>query len=86
MSRSHDRLTYTLRQFKTSLRTGATPVVPMRATESGKCQTFFCKSMVYFLNMKFIGVPYTLKAPSQLTEFPEICLAKGIFFQNRLQW
>ena len=39
MSRSHDRLTHTLRQFKTSLRTGATPVVPMRAAESGKCQT-----------------------------------------------
>ena len=39
MSRSHDRLTHTLRPFKTSLRTGATSVVPMRATESGKCQT-----------------------------------------------
>ena len=39
MSRSHDRLTHTIRQLKTSLRTGATPVVPMRATESGKCQT-----------------------------------------------
>ena len=39
MSRSHDTLTHTLRMFKTSLRTGATPVVPMRAAESGKCQT-----------------------------------------------
>ena len=39
MSRSHDRLTHFSRPFTTSLRTGATPVVPMRATESGKCQT-----------------------------------------------
>ena len=38
-SRSHDRLAHISRPFTTSLRTGATPVVPMRATESGKCQT-----------------------------------------------
>ena len=47
MSRSHDRLTHTLRQFKTSLRTGATPVVPMRAAESGKCQTSISVVCVY---------------------------------------
>ena len=45
MSRSHDRLTHTIRQLKTSLRTGATPVVPMRATESGKCQTSIRKGV-----------------------------------------
>ena len=39
MLRSHDMFTHTSRQFTTSLRTGSTSVVPMRATESGKCQT-----------------------------------------------
>ena len=38
MARSHDGFTHTSRQFTTSLRTGTTQVVPMRGTESGKCQ------------------------------------------------
>ena len=39
MLRSHNMFTHTSRQFMTSLRTGATSVMPMCATESGKCQT-----------------------------------------------
>ena len=41
MARSHDGFTHTSRQFTTSLRTGTTRVVPMRATESCKCQPCF---------------------------------------------
>ena len=39
MARSHDRFKHTSRQLTTSLRTGTTQVVPVRATESCKCQT-----------------------------------------------
>ena len=38
MARSHDGFTHTSRQFTTYLRTGTTPVVPTRDTQSGKCQ------------------------------------------------
>ena len=41
MTRSPDGFTHTSRQFTTSLRTGTTWVVPMRATESCKCQPCF---------------------------------------------
>ena len=41
MARSHDGFTHTSRQFTTSLRTGTTRVVPMRATKSCKCQPGF---------------------------------------------
>ena len=63
MSRSHDRLTHTLRQSKTSLRTVATPVVPMRATESGKCQTSMCQT-----SMKRIG-PLDIPLIKKATEY-----------------
>ena len=46
MARSHDRFTDTSRQLTTSLRTGTAPVVPVRATESCKCQTSITRRSV----------------------------------------
>ena len=42
MARNHDGFKHTSRQLTTCLRTDTTPVVPVRATESCKCQTSIC--------------------------------------------
>ena len=66
MARSHDWFTHTSRQFTTSLRTGTTRVVPMRATESGKCQPCFTHTSRQFTTTLRTGT--TRVVPMRATE------------------